>query len=205
VGDAGLVPEKSLGFDLTLRRSSGTIRGSASAFVNSFTDYIHQEFTGGEEDGLPVLRYAQGDARFSGLELETHIGLVDSGSRHLDLVGSLDFVRARLDAGRQPLPRTPPLRIALGLEFHDDRWIAAFEMRGSDPQRRLAPGEIETPGYTLVNAHVGYRFFRGRTVTDILLRGSNLGDAEARNHVSYLKDLLPLPGRDVRLSIRTRF
>lgn len=205
VGDSDLGKEASLGLDLTLRRSVGVLRGSAAAFLNSFTDYIYQAFTGEEHDGLPVLRYAQGDARFWGLELETHLGLIDSGSRHLDLTANLDFVRARLNAADQPLPRTPPSRMGVGLEYHDDRWIAALEVRGAQAQRRLAPRELETAGHTLVNAHVGYRLFRGRTVTDILLRGTNLADAEARNHVSYLKDLLPLPGRDVRLSVRTRF
>jgi iron complex outermembrane receptor protein len=38
-----------------------------------------------------------------------------------------------------------------------------------------------------------------------LLRGTNLTDEEARNHVSFLKDLAPLPGRDVRLSLRLAF
>jgi iron complex outermembrane receptor protein len=38
-----------------------------------------------------------------------------------------------------------------------------------------------------------------------LLRGANLTDEEARNHVSFLKDLAPLPGRDVRLGLRVAF
>jgi len=40
---------------------------------------------------------------------------------------------------------------------------------------------------------------------DLLLRGTNLTDAEGRNHVSFLKDLMPLPGRDVRLGVRVAF
>ena len=70
------------------------------------------------------------------------------------------------------------------------------------------PGGVdETPtgGYTLVNASVSYRLFLGRTVTDLILRGRNLGDEEARNHVSFLKDVAPLPGRDVSLALRVGF
>ena len=33
----------------------------------------------------------------------------------------------------------------------------------------------------------------------------NLTDEEARNHVSYLKDFVPLPGRDVRVLLRVGF
>lgn len=35
----------------------------------------------------------------------------------------------------------------------------------------------------------------------MLLRGTNLTDEEARNHVSFLKDLVPMPGRDLSLSV----
>ena len=40
---------------------------------------------------------------------------------------------------------------------------------------------------------------------EILLRGTNLTDEEARNHVSVLKDTVPLPGRDIRLTYRLMF
>ena len=36
-------------------------------------------------------------------------------------------------------------------------------------------------------------------ITDVLLRGTNLTNEEARNNVSFLKDVAPLPGRDVSL------
>jgi iron complex outermembrane recepter protein len=38
-----------------------------------------------------------------------------------------------------------------------------------------------------------------------MLRGSNLTDEEARDHTSFLKDVAPLPGRDIRLSVRLGF
>jgi len=42
-------------------------------------------------------------------------------------------------------------------------------------------------------------------VTDMILRGRNLADEEARNHVSFLKDVAPLPGRDLSLGLRVAF
>jgi iron complex outermembrane receptor protein len=69
----------------------------------------------------------------------------------------------------------------------------------------VAPFETTTAGYTLIGATVGYRFFLGDTVHDLLLSGTNLGDEEARVHASFLKDLAPLPGRDVRLTYRLAF
>ncbi len=52
---------------------------------------------------------------------------------------------------------------------------------------------------------MGYRFFAGGMVYDLLLRGTNLTGEEARNHVSFLKDRVPLPGRDVSLAVESTF
>ena len=45
----------------------------------------------------------------------------------------------------------------------------------------------------------------GRFVHQILLRGKNLADRDARVHSSRLRDLVPLPGADVNLSYRLLF
>jgi iron complex outermembrane receptor protein len=37
------------------------------------------------------------------------------------------------------------------------------------------------------------------------LRGNNLFDTEARNHVSFLKTIAPLPGRSVMAGLRMNF
>ena len=77
--------------------------------------------------------------------------------------------------------------------------------RHAAKQDRVADFETTTPGYTLLNAAIGYRFFFGNTVSDVMLRGSNLTDKLARNHVNPLKDAVPLPGRDITLSYRFTF
>jgi iron complex outermembrane receptor protein len=79
------------------------------------------------------------------------------------------------------------------------------EVQRAQKQDRLSANETPTDGYTLVNAAVSYRWFLGDQVLDVVLRGRNLGDEEARNHVSYLKDVAPLPGRDVGVSLRLTF
>ena len=45
----------------------------------------------------------------------------------------------------------------------------------------------------------------GRAVHDVTLVGSNLTDAEARLHTSFLKSVAPLPGRSLRLAYRVDF
>jgi iron complex outermembrane receptor protein len=56
----------------------------------------------------------------------------------------------------------------------------------------------------MVNAQVSVRPFAAREFR-IFLDGRNLGNVEAREHVSFLKDLAPLPGRNVRAGFSYRF
>ena len=72
-------------------------------------------------------------------------------------------------------------------------------------QDRVGPREEETEGYSILDMSVGYRLFTGRVTHDLLIRGSNLTNQEARNHTSFLKELAPLPGREIRFMYRVYF
>ncbi|MBM3852595.1 MAG: TonB-dependent receptor, partial [Verrucomicrobia bacterium] len=84
----------------------------------------------------------------------------------------------------------------------DGRWHALLEVRRALPQRRVAASESATPGYTQLNASVSRLFPAPRGTFELFLRGRNLTDAEAREHVSFLKELAPLPGRGVLAGLR---
>ena len=78
-------------------------------------------------------------------------------------------------------------------------------------QFRTAQYETSTPGYNLLNASVAYRLplqlghGLAPVTTEIFLRGTNLTNEEARNHQSFLKDVLPLPGRNILGGVRLSF
>jgi iron complex outermembrane receptor protein len=75
----------------------------------------------------------------------------------------------------------------------------------AERQGRLAPFETPTPAYTTVHAALAWRIFTQRLAHDIVLRGTNLNNAEIRAHTSFLKDIAPQPGRDIDLSYRVAF
>jgi iron complex outermembrane receptor protein len=205
VGDPDLDRETSLGVDLALRQHSGRFTGELTLFANWFDDYIFDELTGEQADGLRLVRFVQKDARFVGAEISAHVDLLESEPHHIDLELSGDLVRARLTDAGQHLPRIPPARYGAALHYRSERWNARLEARGALEQDRIAPFELRTEGYTFLNASLGYRIFLGRRVLDLVLRGTNLGNADGRVHSSFLKDLVPLPGRDVRLNARLSF
>jgi iron complex outermembrane receptor protein len=74
-----------------------------------------------------------------------------------------------------------------------------------DAQNRVAPFETTTPGYTFLNASIGYKFQWGRTYNYLYLVGTNLLNEEARDNLSFLKEVLPLPGRSAVVGLRTTF
>lgn len=205
IGDPDLDEEKSLGVDLALRKKSGRLTGELALFVNRFDGFIFERPTGEFEDELPVFRFGQADAEFWGGELDAHLELLHVEPHHLELDLMADFVRAELAESGEPLPRIPPLRFGAGLHYRGERLWARIEARRIAAQRRTAEFETDTDGYETVGAAIGYRFFAGGAVHDLVLSGANLTDELARNHASFLKDEVPLPGRDLRLAYRLRF
>ena len=77
IGDPLLSKEVALGFDVTGHVHGERFRGSASFFTTGFSDYIYQEATGNEREGLTEFQYVQGDARFTGAELEAELDIVE--------------------------------------------------------------------------------------------------------------------------------
>ncbi|RYD31508.1 MAG: TonB-dependent receptor, partial [Verrucomicrobiaceae bacterium] len=83
-GDSGLDLEKSLGFDLTLRKRSGFVTGSTGLFYQHFRNYIALRPTGrdflfgedGEWETLPIQAYEATEADFMGGELEATFHLL---------------------------------------------------------------------------------------------------------------------------------
>jgi iron complex outermembrane receptor protein len=205
IGDPFLKNEKSTGVDFSVNRLTGRVTGAVSLFYNRFDGFIYERFTGEAEDDLQVIVYTQQDARFWGGEGHIDIEMIHREPHHLSLELGADYVRAEATANDQPLPRIPPVRLSAGFRYSGAHWLGLVEVRHANAQNQVAPEETRTSDYTLLNADLGYRFFLGPVIADLLLRGRNLTDEEARNHVSFLKNVAPLPGRDVSLGIRTTF
>jgi iron complex outermembrane recepter protein len=205
VGNPDLDKERSLGVDLSLRKRSERVRGELNLFANQFDGFIYEQATDLEEDGLPVFQFVQDDARFLGAEASLTFDLLHAEPHHLDFEAMADYVRAELTTLDEPLPRIPPLRYGAALHYRGEALSGRIEVRRTEKQDRVSLLERETAGYTWVNASLGYRHVVGRTVLDFLLQGNNLTDEEGRTHASFLKDLVPLPGRDVRLTLRVAF
>jgi iron complex outermembrane receptor protein len=228
IGDPDLRGERSLAFDVTLRKRTGFVTGAVTVFANRFQGFIFEIPTGEtavphddhwhfhdhdhddqnhneETGGLAVYRFIQRAARFHGAELEAVFHLHGDGDRQLDLIAGADFVRGRNQDDREHLPRITPTRTKAGLAWSHGPFALGGEVQWVSSQQRTAPNELPTDRYELVSAYATYRHIVGRTVWDLFIRGTNLGNAEARVHTSFLKDVAPLPGRSVMAGVRLSF
>ena len=147
----------------------------------------------------------QSDARFYGFEVSLLVSILHRPGNHLGLTASSDYVHAEETGSGMPLPLIPPLRFSAGALWEYGQWRATLDVRRTEKQTRVAEFETPTPGYTMLNASVSYALVSGTFGHEITLRGTNLTNAEARNHVSLLKDVAPLPGFDLRLTYRLLF
>jgi iron complex outermembrane receptor protein len=204
VGDPGLSAEKGNAVELSVHRTTGPVHVQGSLYYSRFSNFIFQAPTGEIEDGLPVFQYGQAKADYYGFEVESDARF--GRALGVDWAGELvaDAVRARIkDFG--PAPQIPPLRVLGALTGSRGQVDGRLEVERVWPQRRTAPHETETPGFTMVNASVDWHPFAANPELTLSLQGNNLFDVVARRHTSLLKDFAPLAGRDIRLSARIGF
>lgn len=203
VGDLDLDIETAWSLEGRARYEIESLFAELDVFFADYQDFIGLFPTGEEEDGFDVFEYRQEDAQLWGFELygESEIGTLAG----FDLIAEagVDYVRAETDdAGN--LPRIPPLSANLALTAERGIWSARGEARLVAEQDETAAFERATDGYALYNADLVVTPFDGRDVS-MILGVRNITDEDARVHSSFLKEQVPLPGRNVRVAIRAAF
>jgi iron complex outermembrane receptor protein len=226
VGNAAFETERSRSVDLGLRWRMAKHSASFTVYQTRFRNFLapfasgdrratdgernpaedpgNPGFTLGGEEILPELVYRAVPAIFRGFEAQGRFRVYEArGALDLVLVG--DYVKAFDRTTGQSLPRIPPLRLQAGLEYSLNAWNAGVNVQHARAQKNVSQNELPTDDYTLVNASLGYSFKLEPVALQAFVRINNLFDSEARNHVSFLKDIAPLPGRGVLVGLRGSF
>jgi len=208
VGDATLDKEVGKGVELAVRRQGGRLSGGISVFYTAYDRFVYRSNTGQLDpvDGeLPVYAYIARDAEFFGGELDAHLTVWEWRDVSVGLDVVVDAVRARLRDDSEDLPRIPPLRVLGGIELSSPYADLHLDTQWARKQDQVAPYELPTDAYVLVNLSLEVRPFGENDALSIFMNARNLADQEARSHSSALKDLAPLPGRDFRVGMNVRF
>ena len=207
-GDIDLDSEVVVTLEGTAHVDLGRFAGDLHVYASSYDGFIDERATGldytdpDSGETFPIYAFVQTDAEFYGFEAEAAWALWESGDRSLSLEGSADSVRASTDLG--PAARIPPWSATARLAWKSAPLDAGLELRRVGRQDRLADLELPTDAYTLLNASLAWRPLADSGVT-VFAEARNLTNEEAREHVSFLKDIAPMPGRNLRMGVAYRF
>ncbi|MFL0799528.1 MAG: TonB-dependent receptor [Agarilytica sp.] len=205
-GDQFLSEESAVNFTLSWAYETESVDAHVSVYRNDFDDFIYQEDTGGEEDGLPEFNYFQNDAKFIGLDIEIGVHLLDLAGGDLDLRATFDTVSGEIDTdGDQDLPRIPADRYSTALIWDNKVWRGRISFSDVSSQSDVAEFELASDGYQDVSAKLERTFELGKSKLNVFLQGRNLTDEEQREHVSLVKDRVPAPGRSLELGAQFSF
>jgi iron complex outermembrane receptor protein len=195
IGNDELSAEHALGFDVSVRGRGERFEAEVSFFRNDINDYIFRLPTGEVIDEFPVVRNIEADSVLTGVEAHGDLKLTSE----LTVEVTYDMVRGELKDSGDPLPRIPPQRLITGLTYQKN----AFQIGGSaqivSDQNRVFGEELPTEGYVTAKFFASYSFQRAGLLNTITARLDNAGDTLYRNHLNYLKDLLPETGRSFKL------
>ncbi|MDA9101984.1 TonB-dependent receptor [Gammaproteobacteria bacterium] len=210
-GNPNLKSETSNNFDITFNFDNGDYYGVASFYINDVDNYItlmdeeddhedehedeHADEHGDEHGNLIHANYVQENAEFDGYEFEFG-RILSLGSGELTLSFGRDVVNAKFSDGHY-VPRINPSRNIYSLAYTQDDLVFRLSMKDVDKQNDFGEGETATDGYQMLDTRLTKSFdMSGKSKLRVSLFGKNLLDEAARNHASFVKNEVPLPGRN---------
>jgi iron complex outermembrane receptor protein len=213
-GNVNLQEETSYNLDLGYRFKSDWLRAEFDLFHNWASDYIFQQRNGEfvDEEGnpctvdcKPVLVTGQQDAIFKGFEAKLIFPVMENRYGLLDLTLFSDYTRGEFVSGGD-VPRMPPLRYGLQLDYLQDKLSSYLRFTRVDDQPHAGDFETSTAGYFLLNVGVNYQLKAYKDVELMLFaKGNNLLDQNIRNSTSYLRNFAPEAGRGAEIGFRLSY
>ena len=220
VGDANLKPEESNNIDFNLFYNDETWFASASIYRNTIDNYIYlrdeseEEHEEHEEEGhegeheehggLLLAEYMQADATFSGYEIEIGRRFNIAGGE-LEVRLHRDQVKADFSAGGN-VPRITPSRNVFAMDYSRGMTRAMVEVQDVGSQNAISSFETPTADFRLVNGRLSHSIDVGDgAMLTISAFGRNLTNEIARHHTSFVKDEVPLAGRNIGIKASLSF
>ena len=225
VGDPTLSSETSNNIDISFNFDNGEYFGYASFYINDVDNYIalmdedddhemhgdehhededehHEDEDEHHEDeddhghgNLIHANYIQEDAEFDGYEIEFG-RTIDLGKGQLKLSFGRDVVNAKFSDGHN-VPRINPSRNVYSLSYAQEDVVFKLDLKDVAKQNDFGEGESATDAYQMLDTRITKTFnLNGSSNLKVTLFGKNLLDEVARNHSSFVKNEVPLPGRN---------
>ena len=231
-GNPNLMSETSDNFDITLNYENDGFYAYASFYVTDVDNYItlmdededhdehededhdehededHDEHEDEHDDhghgNLIHANYVQEDAEFDGYEFEFGKSF-DMDSGVLNLSFGRDVVNAKFSDGHY-VPRINPSRNVYAMSYERNNLVFKLNLKDVDKQRDIGEGESITDAYRMLDARLTRTFdLSGKGKLKVSVYGRNLLDEVARNHSSFVKNEVPLPGKNLGIKFNLTF
>ena len=99
-----------------------------------------------------------------------------------------------------------PARNIYDIAYAANNLGAALTLKSVDKQSQIAEQETTSERYDMLDLRLTRTFqLNSKSELNVSLFGKNLLDEIARNHTSFVKDEVPLPGRNIGIRINMNF
>lgn len=206
-GNFNLKSERADNIDLSFSYSNNGLYAGLTFFHNDVNNYIylmdetegdHADHGDDDHDGLILANYLQQDAKFKGYELE--VGKTFELARGaLSLSFARDSVSGEFTDGSN-IPRMTPERDLYKVHYVEDGLAVTLLLKDVSAQNDTAENETATGGFQMLNLNLS-KTIETSLGHELVLSvfGKNLLDEAARNHSSFVKDEVPMSGRNLGL------
>lgn len=225
--------ETSNNIDLTLRKFSGDLGFVFNVFYNRVDNYYFEDDLGftfdaghddhgdhdeadmhddhhddhddhgdehSDEEGAPVFLFTPQDVELYGFEAQVNYAI----NTNWTVTAQGDMIRGKRQDGGD-LARIPPSRISSALNYAASNWDARIDVKHVFEQDRITTLETNTPAYTMVDISANWYITQDKWDWVAYVKVDNVTDELAQVHQSFLKDITPLPGRNIVLGLRGEF
>ena len=215
VGNTSLKSETSNNIDLTFSYENEGFFSVFTFFKNDVDNYIylldeteeeHEEHEGehGDHEGLILANYLQNDAQLDGYEFE--VGKVFELARGtFSLSLARDSVSGEFKNGNN-IPRMVPSRNIYSASYSERSFEAKLNFQDVDEQNDIGQGETKTDSYQMLDVLLKKTFnINNQGDLSVSVFANNVLDEVARNHSSFVKDKVPLPGSNYGVKFNFKF
>jgi iron complex outermembrane receptor protein len=212
-GNENIDKETSYSVEIGLGKSKDNYSWQINGYYNQIDDFIYLSMIDENGDGIADRSnedgmfefdgellsgsYTNDDVRFYGIEAEATRRVFEDEMLSIDGRVFADYVRAEFrDNNLGNVPRITPARIGMGFDAGYQQWNANLDLTYVARQTKTAQLETSTNGFTMLNANIAKTIYVKDADMTLFLKGENLLDKGARQHASFQKDRITLPGRN---------
>lgn len=208
IGNPELRNERNLNTEVSADFFGKYVQLGISGFYNQFADYIYLQPTSEDWFGFPVARYKQQNAIIYGAEVKLDLTL--PWIKGLSASGTFSTLVGELESADY-LPYMPATKVMPELRYtytpkNQCTGYAFVNNQFVLQQTLVSAPETPTPGYSLLNAGLGYSFPVKKLHYTFNLIANNLLNTTYYDHLSRIKTFgLFNIGRDIALNLKLNF